>query len=278
MNKQNNLECKKLSKKDVFKSYVFWMMFALSCQNMERMEAPAFAGMMGKIAGKLYDNIEDKQALMMRHTQFYNTQPMVGVMINGIALGMEEEKAAGKDVPDEVISSVKTSLMGPFAGIGDSLFIGTLIPILLSIGLGLVGENGSVIGPLFYIAAWLAIMLPFTWLTYKWGYRTGISAISTIYESGIMNKVVTFAGTLGLVIVGCITAQYVNFSIVYQYVSGEMTKGIQGVLDGIFPGMLPLAITLLCWKFLDKRQNKMWILFVSLFVICLLGNLTGVIG
>ena len=57
-------------------------------------------------------------------------------MVTGIALGMEEERACGKEVPDELIQSVKTSLMGPFAGIGDSLFIGTLIPILLSIGLG----------------------------------------------------------------------------------------------------------------------------------------------
>ena len=72
-----NITKSKLSKKDVFKSYVYWMMFALSCQNMERMEAPAFAGVMGKVANKLYDSIEDKQALMMRHTQFYNTQPMV---------------------------------------------------------------------------------------------------------------------------------------------------------------------------------------------------------
>lgn len=277
MSNQEQIAGKKLSKKDVFKSYVYWMMFALSCQNMERMEAPAFAGMFGKIADKLYNSIEDKQALMMRHTQFYNTQPMVGAMVNGIALGMEEEKACGKDVPDEVISSVKTSLMGPFAGVGDSLFIGTLIPILLSIGLGLTGDSGSIAGPLFYIVAWVGIMVPFTWLTFKWGYRTGINAISTIYQSGIMDKVVTFANTLGLVIVGCITAQYVNFTIAYEYVAGDMTKSIQGVLDGIFPGMLPLAITLLCWKFLDKKQNKMWVLFVVLFIVCLLGNLTGII-
>lgn len=269
---------KKLSNKDVFKSYVYWMMYALSCQNMERMEAPAFAGMFGKIADKLYNSIEDKQALMMRHTQFYNTQPMVGAMINGIALGMEEEKACGSDVPDELISSVKTSLMGPFAGIGDSLFIGTLIPILLSIGLGLVGEGGSVAGPIFYIVLWLGIMIPFTWFTFKWGYKTGINAVATIYKSGVMDTIVRFANTLGLVIVGCITAQYVNFSIKWEYVSGEMTKSIQGVLDGIFPGMLPLIITLLCWRFLDKKPNKMWVLFVVLFAVCIVGQVFKVIA
>ena len=83
---------KKLTKRDLFHAYAYWMMFALAAQNMERMEAPAFAGMMGKVADKLYDDPEEQKALMLRHTQFYNSQPMVGVMINGIALGMEEHR------------------------------------------------------------------------------------------------------------------------------------------------------------------------------------------
>jgi mannose/fructose/N-acetylgalactosamine-specific phosphotransferase system component IID len=268
----------KLSQKDVFKSYVYWMMFALSCQNMERMEAPAFAGVMGRMADKLYNSIEDKEALMMRHTQFYNTQPMVGAMVTGIALGMEEERACGKEVPDELIQSVKTSLMGPFAGIGDSLFIGTLIPILLSIGLGLVGDNGSIAGPLFYAVAWLAIMIPFTWLTYKWGYKSGINAVQTIYKSGIMDKAVRFANILGLVIVGCITGQYVSFGIGWSYTSGEMTMNIQGVLDGIFPGALPLLITIACWYLMDKKKVSMGKIMIGLFVICLVGKFLGIIA
>lgn len=268
----------KLSKKDVFKAYCFWMMFALSCQNMERMEAPAFAGMMGKVANKLYENVEDKKALMMRHTRFYNTQPMVGAIISGIALGMEEEKATGKDVPDELIQSVKTSLMGPFAGIGDSLFIGTLIPILLSIGLGLVGETGSIAGPLFYAVVWVGLMIPFTWFTFRWGYRSGISTIDTIYQSGIMEKVVRFANVLGMIVVGCITAQYVSFTIKYEYVSGEMVMNIQRVLDGIFPGLLPLLITLLMWYLLDKRKAKMGTLIILLFVVSLIGQFFGIIA
>lgn len=268
----------KLSKMDVFKAYVYWMMFALSCQNMERMEAPAFAGMMGKVADKLYDSIEDKQALLLRHTSFYNTQPMVGSMVSGIALGMEEEKACGTAVPDELIQTVKTSLMGPFAGIGDSLFIGTFIPILLSIGLGLVGETGSIAGPLFYIVAWLGIMIPFTWLTFRWGYKSGISTVETIYKSGVMDTVVRFANILGLVVVGCITAQYVSFTISYTYVSGEMSMSIQKVLDGVFPGLLPLLITIGCWYLMDKKKMKMGYLFIILFAISLVGKFFGILA
>lgn len=31
---------KKLTKRDLFHAYAYWMMFALAAQNMERMEAP----------------------------------------------------------------------------------------------------------------------------------------------------------------------------------------------------------------------------------------------
>lgn len=269
---------KKLTRKDLFHSYVYWMMFALSAQNMERMEAPAFAGMMGRVAGKLYDDPEEQKALMLRHTQFYNTQPMVGVMINGIALGMEEQRSLGENVPDELISSTKTALMGPFAGIGDSLFIGTLIPILLSIGLGLVGEEGSLAGPLFYIAAWLGIMLPFTWLTYKFGYRSGINAIHSLFETGAVDIAVRFANIVGMIIVGCISAQYVSVKIGWQYVSGEMTMNIQGVLDGIIPGLLPLLLTLGAWALMEKKQWKMGRVFILIFVIALAGRFFGILA
>ena len=62
---------KKLSKSDLFHAYAYWMMFALAAQNMERMEAPAFAGMMGKVADKLYDDPEEQKADGRRDDQRY---------------------------------------------------------------------------------------------------------------------------------------------------------------------------------------------------------------
>lgn len=270
---------KLLSQKDIVDSYKYWMRFALSCQNMERMEAPGFAGMFARVADKLYkDDLEKQKELVKRHMTFYNTQPMVGAIVNGIVLGMEEKKAMGEDVPDELIQSTKTALMGPLAGIGDSLFIGTLIPILLSIGLGLTGDTGSVAGPIFYMVSWCTIMFIFSWTTYKYGYRLGSDAIKIITESDIKDKVVRFASILGLVVTGSVTAQYVNFGITWQYVSGEMTKGVQGVLDGIFPGILPLLLTLICWYMMDKKKVGLGKLFAVVFVIAFVGTFFGLIG
>ncbi len=57
--------------------------------------APGFARCMGIVADKLYDDKEEQKELMLRHTQFFNTQPSMGVIIPGIILGMEEQRAMG---------------------------------------------------------------------------------------------------------------------------------------------------------------------------------------
>lgn len=278
MTNQENTN-KLLSKKDLINSYKYWMRYALSGQNMERMEGPGFAGMMARVADKLYPNDNEKQKeLVKRHMTFYNTQPMVGTVINGIVLGMEEKKAMGEEVPDELIQTTKTALMGPLAGIGDSLFIGTLIPILLSIGLGLVGENGSIAGPIFYLVSWCTIMFVFSWVTFKYGYKLGVDAIKLISENGIKDKVVRFASIVGLVVTGCVSAQYVKFGITWQYVSGDLTQNVQSVIDGIFPGLFPLLLTLGCFYAMDKKKVGLGKLFIVIFAIALVGKFTGIIG
>ena len=98
---------------------------------------------------------------MARHFTWYNTEPIAGSLIFGIILGMEEQRALHHNVDAEMITSIKSSLMGPVAGIGDSLVQATLIPILCTMTISISGESGSVMGPLFYIVALLAIILSF---------------------------------------------------------------------------------------------------------------------
>ena len=44
--------------------------------------------------------------------------------------GLEEARANGaEDVDDETINGLRAGLMGPIAGIGESLVVGTVIPI-----------------------------------------------------------------------------------------------------------------------------------------------------
>jgi hypothetical protein len=129
---------------------------------------------------ELYDTKEEQKEAMNTYTAFFNTEPQVGSIIVGITAGLEEAKANGnEDIDAEAINGIRAGLMGPLAGIGDSLVVGTLIPILLGIALGL-STGGSVVGPIFYIVAWNLIMAFGMKFLYFKGYELGGKAVDIL--------------------------------------------------------------------------------------------------
>ena len=226
-------EKKTLSKKAIRKAYLDWMFFNLSVQNFERMEGPAIVKMLADVREEIYPNDKEAQKEMLeRHTIFFNTEPNLGSIVPGTVLGMEYEMAQGGDVQPEFINSIKTALMGPFAGIGDSLLPGTLCPILLSIALGMC-ENGEIIGPIFYIISFLAIMLPLTWFLFSYGVKTGANAAELVLSGGIKDKVTKAAETVGLIVIGAVTASYTHVNIGLVYTSGDLSIDIAAILDSL---------------------------------------------
>ena len=77
--------------------------------------------------------------------------------------------------PDSIIG-MRAVLMGPIAGIGDSLVVGVLIPLLLGIALGL-STGGSPVGAVFYIIAWNVIITLGMRLLFFKGYELGGKAV-----------------------------------------------------------------------------------------------------
>ena len=79
----------------------------------------------------------------------------------------------------ETINGMRAGLMGPIAGIGDSLVVGTLIPVLLGIALGL-SKGGNVAGALFYIVVWnLLVYFGMRFAFFK-GYQLGIKPLNSL--------------------------------------------------------------------------------------------------
>lgn len=270
-------EKKTLSKKAIRKAYLDWMFFNLSVQNFERMEGPAIVKMLADVREEIYPNDKEAQKEMLeRHTIFFNTEPNLGSIVPGIVLGMEYEMAQGGDVQPEFINSIKTALMGLFAGIGDSLLPGTLCPILLSIALGMC-ENGEIIGPIFYIISFLAIMLPLTWFLFSYGVKTGANAAELVLSGGIKDKVTKAAETVGLIVIGAVTASYTHVNIGLVYTSGDLSIDIAAILDSLMPGLSVLLMSFLAYVLMVKRKwsiNKMMAFFL---IVAVLGYFTTIL-
>ncbi len=98
---------------------------------------------MNKILRKLYkDNPDGLQDAMRRHHSMFNTNCDWGSIIHGITISLEEQKANGEDVSPDVIQSLKLGLMGPLAGIGDSVDQGIVatIPLAIFVPMALEGS------------------------------------------------------------------------------------------------------------------------------------------
>ena len=126
---------KKISKKTLSKSFHHWYYGHLTCFSQEHMQTFGYLVSMLPIVDELYDDKEGKQKAMETYTAFFNTEPQIGTVVVGITAGLEEARANGEQIDSEMINGIRAGLMGPLAGIGDSLIVGTLIPILLGIAL-----------------------------------------------------------------------------------------------------------------------------------------------
>ncbi len=266
----------KLTKKDVSKASWRWMFFALSTHNYERMMGTGFAHSLSGSLEKLYKN--DKEGLkkaLKRNLAFFNTEPQLGSIIPGISLALEETYANDDSLDEDVLTSTKNALMGPLAGIGDSILVGTLNPILLSIGIGL-SANGSAIGPLTFLTSWLAIVVTMKYWLFMKGYSLGLDAVKILTNEQMKVKITTALTMIGLIVIGGVASSTIQAPIAFKYTSGEMTINIQEILDKIMPNLMPLVVALVSYFLVSKKGWSTNKLLVGILVFAAAMVLLGI--
>lgn len=116
----------------------------------EKMQALAFLYTMIPVINKYYPEKEDRIEGYKRHWELFNTTPSVSGFITGLVASMEKQGAEDPNFDKSSISAVKSSLMGPFAGIGDSIFQSTWRVISMGVGLSLAA-GGNILGPIVFL-------------------------------------------------------------------------------------------------------------------------------
>jgi len=265
---------KKLDKKTLRKSWFYWATGNLSSMSFEWLMAIGFAVGMMPVLNKLYGHDEEElHAAVKRHSVFYNTEPQLGSIITGMDCGIEEERANGADIDDEVINGIKIGLMGPLAGIGDAMIPGMYIPLLISIAIGL-SENGSPLGAIFYI---ITYMISMTWLSYfvfMKGYKLGTSSVHLIVGEASKRARAAF-NLLGSLVVGGVAASFVSLNTAWVFTSDHNELVINDVLNDIFPSILPLLLVIFCWLLMAKKKLSALKVMGSLVALAIVGVLIG---
>lgn len=267
---------KKLSKKALLKSFHNWYYGHLTCFSQEHMQTFGYLCSMLPLVEDLYTDEDEKAKAMDTYTAFFNTEPQLGTVIVGMTAGLEEARANGADdVDSETINSLRAGLMGPVAGIGDSLVVGTLIPILLGIAMGM-STDGSPIGAVFYIIVWNLIAYFGMKFLYFKGYRLGGKAVDFLIgtQGEALRESVS---TLGSIVIGAVAATWVSVttSLTLYNDAGEPYLVLQDKLNDVFPGLLTAAFIVLCWFLMAKKKMSPIKVMLLLVVVAFVGVLIG---
>ena len=147
--------------------------------------------------------MEGKKAAYARHQSFFNTHAVAFNFIAGLSYALEKDAKDGK-VPGETIDAIKASLMGPTAGMFDSIFFNCLRVIGAGIAIGLCAQ-GNILGTLIFILLYGVSQSVLKYILLKLGYTLGTSFIDTVFNSGLMAIATRSAAILGLIMVGAMT-------------------------------------------------------------------------
>lgn len=267
---------KSLTKKDLVKSWAL-IYSSETCYNYERLQALGNTNMMMTVVKKLYDTKEEQVEALKTYMEFFNTEPSwMGTVIHGITVSMEEQKANGADITGEDINALRTGLMGPMAGIGDTISQAVVYPILAGICCSLA-LDGNFAGPILFEVVYKVLMIACGYSCFMLGYRQGKQAITKMLQSGTINKITEAFSIIGLTVVGNMAFSRVTVECPLQFTVGEVDIVVQDMFDTLLPGVIPLVITLLVWWMVSKKMNPTLIIVV-IFAVGIIGSLTGVLG
>jgi mannose PTS system EIID component len=251
-----------LQKSDLRRSFwrYFWS-FEISW-NYERMQALGFAYAMEPVLRRLNPDKDDYAAALQRHLVFFNTSPVVGApLIIGSAISLEE---AGAPASAE---GIKVGLMGPMAGIGDTLSYALYNSIIFTIAASFALE-GNWFGPIFALV-FMAVpyFLVRRW-QFFWAYNRG-KAIAADIGRGLLDKITMGSTIFGLIVLGGFIPSIVHMVTTLTYrqhltVQGKQVTqsvNVQDQLDTVLPYMLPVLVTALAYVAMKKyRLNPVWVI------------------
>lgn len=264
-----------LDKSDLRK--LFWRSnFLMASSNFERMQSLGAYYSMVPALKKIYKDKPkaERAAAIKRHLEFFNTNPYVYGPILGITAATEEQTT---EAEKESVINVRTGLMGPLAGLGDSVLAMTIVPIFMSIGAGLAIQ-GNPIGPLLFFFLFSITIWPLKYKGVFWGYEKGTQLLSGNKGTSILQRISRMGNVVGIMVVGSLIVSTVKINVPIQYKVGKATFKIQSMMDGIMPSFIPLMVTLLVYYLLKKANAKNSVrIILSIMVLGILLTIFGVL-
>jgi PTS system mannose-specific IID component len=242
---------------------VFLRTFLLQAAwNFERGLNYGFAFALSPLLKRLFPQEERSRALV-RHLEYFNTQPYLASFIVGAVARMEAERAglprSRQRQKEEEISALKMGMMGPAAALGDNLFWATLRPYAGILAVGLMYAEP-------FRAAWLPLVVPLLFLAvyntahlsvrlsgFLQGLRMGEFVVGAIKRYGFQ-EAVNAVKNASLLLVGVLMVCMNHQEAQKGWLLFDLKMAFFGGLVGIYA------------YFLHKRANVAFLFYSAVFI------------
>ena len=228
-----------VTKKDLTKAAVRYMFMACNAYNYENHQGPAVVFGLEKVLRKIH--MEEKDGIEALDT----------------------------------VQNFKTGMMGPLAGIGDTL-IWVLYPTIMGSIAAYMGLEGNPTGALI----WMLLNVIFFFFRIKLfhlGYDSGLKLITTLGDK--LSVFTEAASIMGLTVIGALIPSVVKMSVGLVFKSGKVKLAIQtGVLDKIMPALLPVALTFIVYKLLASKKLTVIQVIFLIIILALVCSFFGILA
>lgn len=254
-----------VTKKDLKKTAARYNFMACNIFNYESQKGPAVAWAMAPVLRKIYKKDDEYKEALNNHFNYYNSTPAMSNVILGATLAIEEKDGI---VAKETVQSLKTSLMGPFAGVGDTL-VWVLWPTIMGSISGYMAQQGNPLGAII----WFICNIAFWFVKSKFfeiGYKSGTKMITELGQK--LSAFTEAASIMGLSVVGALIATSVKVQTALNFKVGEISLALQNdILDQIMPALLPVLLTALVYNLLGNKKwtpTKLILLIIVISLVC----------
>lgn len=241
----------------------------------EKFMGLSFLNAMVPAIEEYYPDREKRIQALKRHWTMFNVTPQLEGFITGIATAMEKEASVNEIYDVNSINAIKTSLMGPLSGIGDSIFWGSLKTIATGVSVALALE-GNILGPIMFLLVYNIPAFACKLYLPRLGFSLGDNALKKASETGIMGFITKYCNIIGLMTVGTMTCTMVSINLKWVFNMNGIETGAQTLVDSIMPKILPILLVMLCARLLKKNVKPVTLLLgiiVCSIVLSFLGIL-----
>lgn len=263
----------KLTKKDLLKFSARYAVTAQACQSYEAMQGLACVFSMGPFFEKWFaDDPDLLQKKFQNNLKFFNCQTYFGAAITAAALAIEQDRDASSM---QLASTLKTSLMGPFSGIGDALF-NTIPKVVMGAMTAYAAIEGNWVTSIIMIAIFTPLIAFVRQKLIEIGYFGGAELITSRKDQ--LNNIRESVSILGVIVIGALIPSLVKVKTPLAITVGDATQNIQDILDGIIPCLLPCILTALTYLGLTKIKGMntvkmVWIMIILTIILSYFGIL-----